>query len=692
MKKKSIFKQLLIPMMTLAIALPAVVLIIFSTSYEQDIYKKNKEHSSLMAEEISIFMDGAYRMNQELADNPSVLTMETDVQTQILAKCVERNSYLDQIYIQGTDGMQTGRSSGELADRSTRWWFIQMMEDPQAFISKSYYSVATGMPCASVFFPMYKEDTLTGIYAADLKLDFLQELIGEYSSEEDGKISFVIDGEGVVVAHPDQTQIEEQYNYKEQTRTVSVKDSQGNPTTDEAGNIITKQHPLDISKDMEQLITQVMAGGSDSRKISYNDQTYYASYTSIPLQGNSDSWSLITLQERKAAMSMVSRMLVAAGMISFVAVAAVVLIVLYLARKLTMPVVSITGLMKDAADGDFSIHAEENSQNEVGQLAVSYNIMAGKISGALMRMMDFTRELLACSDRLQATESDIGSINHAMKEISDGTSTQTQEVDHVVGRMEELEKRFSELKEKSKALLDGAEHTMESSEEGIMGMKELESQNRHVESNVSRSYEKIKILQEHSVKIADIVGTISNISSETELLALNASIEAARAGEHGRGFAVVAESIGKLAIDSSKATADIGDIIAEFCNDMDGIVSQIEDVRNITEAQIGAVQKTGSIFVDFKHMTQQTGSLAGDLDSLIDEMYEIDRFIVDAVQRISDISKKAEDLSGEVALSLEEELKDIQNSVKSLTMVSGEMEQEMGKFKLGRDGEALRQD
>ncbi len=685
MKKKSIFKQLLIPMMTLAVALPAVVLIIFSASYEQEVLKKNKEQSSLMAEEISIFMDGAYHINEELADNPSVLTMETDIQTPILAQCVERNSYLDQIYIQGTDGMQTGRSSGELADRSTRWWFQQMMEEPEAFISKSYYSVATGMPCASVFFPMYKEDTLTGIYAADLKLDFLQELIGKYSSEEDGRISFVIDGEGVVVAHPDQIQIEEQYNYKEKTRTVSVKDAQGNPTTDEVGNIITEQHPFDLSKDLEQLIAQVMAGDSGSGKISYQNQSYYASYTAIPLLGNSDSWSLIILQERRAAMSMVGRMLVAAGIISFAAVGAVVLIVLFLARRLTMPVVSVAGLMKEAADGDFSIHAEENSQNEVGQLAVSYNIMAGKISGALLRMMDFTKELLKCSDRLQATESDLESISQAMKEISDGTSSQTQEVDHVVERMAELENRFGELKEKSKNQLDEAGHTMKSSEEGITGMNELEAQNHQVENYVSRSYEKIKILQEHSVKMSDIVGTINNISSETELLALNASIEAARAGVHGRGFAVVAESIGKLAADSSKASADIGNMIAEFCSDMDGIVSQMEDVRDITKAQIDSVQKMGGIFEDFKHMTEQTGSLAGEMDRLIDEMYEIDRFIVEAVERISDISKKAEHLSGKVSVSVDEELKDIQSSVKSLTMVSGEMEQEMGRFKLDRN-------
>ena len=684
MKKKSIFRQLLIPMLTLAVVLPAVVLVIFTTTYEQEIYSKNKALSSLMSEEISIFMDEAYHINEQLADNPSVLTMDTNVQTPILAKCVERNSYLDQIYIQGTDGMQTGRSSGELADRSNRWWFIQMMEKPEAFISKSYYSVATGMPCASVFFPMYESDNLKGIYAADLKLDFLQELIGEYSVKEDGRISFVIDGEGVVVAHPDVTQIEEQYNYKDQTRTVSVKDASGNPTTDKDGNIITEQHTLDISEDMEQLITLVMAGGSDSKKISYDGKTYYASYAAIPLQGSSDSWSLITLQERSAAMSTVSRMLIIAAVISLVAVTAVVLIVMYLARQLTIPVISIAGLMKDASDGNFSIHAEENSKNEVGQLAKSYNIMADKISGALLHMMDFTGHLLKCSDKLQGIESNIGSISDAMKEISDGTSGQSLEVSHVVERMDKLEEKFSELKSKSANLLDGAEHTMKSSEEGINSMKELEEQNRHVETNVSRSYEKIKLLQAHSSKIADIVGTINSISSETELLSLNASIEAARAGEHGKGFAVVAESIGKLASDSSKATEDIGNIITAFCNDVDSIVSQTEDVQTITAAQIQAVQKTGEIFLEFQTMTEQTSTSAGDMDVLIDEMSEIAQFIVDAAQRINDISTKAEVLSGQVTAALDEQLEDIQSSVKSLTMVSGEMKQEMKQFQLER--------
>lgn len=682
MKKKSIFKQLLIPMMALAIVLPVVLLAIFITSYEQEIYTKNKEISSLMAEEISTFMDGAYHMNEELSANPSILTMDTDIQTPILAQCVERNSYLDQIYIQGTDGMQTGRSSGELADRSTRWWFIQMMEDPRAFISKSYYSVATGMPCASVFFPMYQNNTLTGIYAADLKLDFMQDLIGKYSNEQDGRVSFVIDGEGVVVAHPDQIQIEEQYNYKEKTRTVSVKDPAGNPTKDRDGNIVTQEHGLEISKDFENLIVQVMAGNSGSHKISEQGKTYYASYTPIPLQGNSDSWSLITLQERSAAMSMAIHMLAAAAIIALLAMASALLIAVFLARKLTKPVNLLAGLMQEAAGGDFSIFAQENSRDEVGNLAKNYNIMARKISGVLVRMMDFTKDLLATSGKLQTIEADIGTISGAMNEISEGTSTQTLEVSHVVERIAKLEERFGDLKEKSEELIHGAGHTMMSSEEGLKRMQELEEQNRQVEQNVDYSYEKIKQLQEHSSQIADIVNTINHISSETGLLALNASIEAARAGEQGKGFAVVAESIGRLSTDSVSATAEIEKMIQEFCNDVDSIVSQMEIVREITTRQIQAVQKTGAIFLDFKKMTEQTGSSAGEMGRLIDEMYEIDQYIVNAAQLINDISKRAEDLSGEVAASLERELEHIQKSAENLTVVSNAMAQEMEKFKL----------
>ena len=76
MRKKSIFRQMLIPMIAVIGLLAAIIITIFIAAYEKDIYA--------------------------------------------------RNTYLEQIYIQGTDGIQTGRSQGELADRSTRWWNTPM--------------------------------------------------------------------------------------------------------------------------------------------------------------------------------------------------------------------------------------------------------------------------------------------------------------------------------------------------------------------------------------------------------------------------------------------------------------------------------------------------------------------------------------------------------------------------------------
>lgn len=308
--------------------------------------------------------------------------------------------------------------------------------------------------------------------------------------------------------------------------------------------------------------------------------------------------------------------------------------------------------------------------------------MAGRICGALRHMTDYTKDLLKCSERLEEMESDIEVISQAMQEITEGTQAQTSEVSLVTEHITQMEERFEQLKERSADLLREAEHTVASGEEGMRSIKELEVQNYNVESNMACSYEKIRLLEAHSEKIANIVQTISAISSETELLALNASIEAARAGEHGRGFAVVAESVGKLASDSSKASADIAAMIEMFCSDINEIVAQFEQMKTATVAQIQAVQKTGDIFADFKKVTEQTGSSASDMNGFIQEMYEIDQKIVAAAQRIHDISKQAEVLSGEAAESVEKELMDIQIGVESLTMVSDLMEQEMRKFQL----------
>lgn len=689
MKKTSIFKQLLIPMIAivcaLAVCLTGIIAIVITKSYEGEIYGTVQDKSRLVSNDIATFLDGAYGVTQELSVNPSILTMDTGVQTPILADCVERNPYLELLYIQGTDGMQTGRSSGELADRSTRWWFIQTMEEKKAFVSKSYYSVNTGMPCASIFFPMYRDSELVGIFAVDLKLDYLQNLIEEFSDVEQGEYSFVIDGEGVVVAHPDNVQIEELYNYKQLTKTVSSKDTDGQPLVDADGNIVTEEQPITISEDYQKVIAEVMDGNSGSCKIKNDGESYFVSYAPITLKGESDSWSVITLHKEATAMALVYRIIMIAVILALVIIAIAIWVIAVLARKLTKPIEAVTELIGNASDGDFTVQAQEDSSNEIGVLSKSFNKMTGKISDILTRITSITGEVVQSSDYLKNIEEGVDSVSQAVREISDGTEAQKEQVSQVVMREKELEEKFGQLQEKSGLLLTDAQNTYVSSENGMQSIAELKKQNEEMEKGMAEAFAKIVTLEEQSQRISGILSTINDISSQTSLLALNASIEAARAGEHGKGFAVVAESIGNLAADSTTATADIEKIIEELCRDISETVANIEAIRTGVGGQIQAVDKVQETFADFGKLTEKTKESVNSMEELIEEMFQCDQAVVSAVERISNISVNAAELTEEVANSLEEQLngiRDVAKRVDNLSMVSVEMEQEMTKFKL----------
>lgn len=139
MKKTSIFKQLLLPMIAivcaLAVCLTGIVTFIFMKSYESEIYLRSQDKSQLVSGEIATFLDGAYGITEELSVNPSILTMDTNVQTPILEDCVKRNPYLELLYIQEETecrpadlpgSLQTGLPAGGLYRRS---WIVRRKDE-----------------------------------------------------------------------------------------------------------------------------------------------------------------------------------------------------------------------------------------------------------------------------------------------------------------------------------------------------------------------------------------------------------------------------------------------------------------------------------------------------------------------------------------------------------------------------------
>lgn len=289
------------------------------------------------------------------------------------------------------------------------------------------------------------------------------------------------------------------------------------------------------------------------------------------------------------------------------------------------------------------------------------------------------------SGDLRLIEREMESASQAVREISEGSAAQDTDVRQVVMKQEELGEKFGQLQEKSGLLLVDAQNTMVSGENGMRSVEDLKRQNETASRGMAEAYTKIAALEAQSQKISGILNTIDEISSQTELLALNASIEAARAGQYGKGFSVVAESIGKLAADSSAATADIEKIIVELCKDISDTVADIEVIRDGVDGQTQAVDKVQETFADFRMLAEKTSRSVGSMEALIGEMHECDRSVMCAVERIREISANTAELTEKVADSLETQLGGIRNAaerIDNLSVVSEEMEQEMTKFRL----------
>lgn len=688
-KTKGILARLLIPITTIVSTMAILILIsigvVFTNGYEKQIYTENEELASAVSGQVENFMKMAYNVSADLAENESMLSMENAKQTPILQSNIKRNDYFELLYIQGMDGMQTARSTGELGDRSNRWWFQQMAETKESFVSKSYYSLATKMPCASVFLPMVKNETMIGIFGADIKLDSIQELVEQYSVMEKGKYSFIIDGEGVVVAHPEKVYYEELYNYKNFTKTVAVKDENGEIKYDEQGNILTEEQPIEVSADYKKVMEDVMGGNSASVKIKSNGKTVYVSYKPITLQGASDAWSVITVQEAKNAMALRNQILMIAVLVSVILLVVGIVMMMAVAKKMIEPLQKITTCIGVVSEGDFTIRADETDKTEIGLLARKLNGLIEKLSSILSQTTSVAEDVANSKETLDDISESTNVVMNNMNSIIDGARQQQEETKKVTCVSEKMQNSFKQLDEKSKIMLKEADASIQMGEKGSEKVEHLQTKSKKTLEDIQHTVDGISLLKDETENIQSIVATITSISDETALLALNASIEAARAGDQGKGFAVVAEQISRLALSSNDATGDIVQIINEITGK---VIETVEKADRIKEAFLGQMNFVSDVDKAFQEMNQKIQGMESsirEMNVLMEELKQLSEEIASASENVSHISSKTSDMSAASNERLEEEKEKLvmfMEKIDKLSDTSNQLKEDMEHFRM----------
>lgn len=291
----------------------------------------------------------------------------------------------------------------------------------------------------------------------------------------------------------------------------------------------------------------------------------------------------------------------------------------------------------------------------------------------ISQLSDMTKaEVTEITKQLDHLNSASKYTHNAMQEVSTGATDTADAVQNQILQTEAIQQKVELVTDASDEISKNMEHTLQILSDGSDNIKLLSQRVDVSVNNGADVANKLESLNTYIEQMNSIIELISGITSQTSLLALNASIEAARAGESGKGFAVVATEISKMATQTDAATLQITDLINNTASAISEVVQVIYHmIDGINEEKEASALVSGS-FDDIQLNTHRIRNNITTLSSSIDELREANDVIVDSIQTISAVSEEVSAHASET-ISAEEQntqiLDDISNKMQELVEI-----------------------
>ena len=386
---------------------------------------------------------------------------------------------------------------------------------------------------------------------------------------------------------------------------------------------------------------------------------------------------------------------IAKGQLDLVKMSLIVLVVLlvlfilaqyFIVKQHLKPLQFLLVGINKANDGELKSDLPEG-KDELGTVNASFNNMINTLTKMVKGVNDSASSLKTGSSELEnslkVTYDSSEKITDAVNKMKVTLKGQETSIEEAAYSMEDMSKQVQEIASNVTDVYRYSEEIISYTENGKVLTEKVSNQMVSINSDVEESNKTIQTLVQLSDEIGTILTVINAISSNTNLLALNASIEAARAGEHGKGFAVVAQEVKQLSEQSAKSTEDIRELVNRVRATVKEAETAMSSIQNEVSTGRLLTQETSEMFnkiLNFNtNISSKLQTVSGSSEEMSAGVEEITAMIVTLSSSAKEVIGGYEDIVENVE-NQQSTLGNIGNMSEQLKSTSEKLEDIVSEF------------